>query len=184
MYYELNENNVRLRGKKDNIIDFLTNELVAIVKEPINDPEREIPMPHAEGERRPVIVKDNWGRQGVLISKDPDTYDWLYFNNSNNQFIVFEDGSEEYGSTFTKGRTRNEDTIFILCGYQYYYDIPDVIYFENAAKHYRIDIRIFLWNSVAGTSNIETFYRNGTRESHKVTYSDWMWESPMPEAIW
>lgn len=176
------EGNIRLRGKKENILNFLKNELVGVI-EKINTEWDQIDMGDdvygrlVNYETRPVILEDNRGGTSLIIKRDPDTGDAFYFKNSTRQFIFTED--KEIEVLFSEGKNRNKDTIVFIDDFNGGWDVDDE-YFKDIAKKYKIDIRIFVWEAGMCWSALQTFYRNGQHEMASRTYSDWLWDSPMP----
>lgn len=176
------EGNIRLRGKRDNIIKFIQNEMIGVI-EKINTEWDQLDMGGVvagrliDYEQVPVETEDNCGGQTLIIRRKPETGDAFYFKNSVRQFIFTED--REIEVSFSEGTTRNKDTVVLLDDFYGGWDIDDD-YFSAQAKKYKIDIRVFAWERGMSWSAIYTFYRNGAKETDRKTYSDWMWDSPMP----
>ena len=81
------EGNIRLRGKRENILSFISNELVAIYEEQTYSEEEEDENGNPAllsscREYRPVTLEDNCGGEELIIRRDPDTNPWYYFKGS------------------------------------------------------------------------------------------------------
>ena len=176
------EGNIRLRGKRENIINFLQHELVGVI-ETLNtewdkpDMGTDVCGRLVNYETRSIEIEENRGGNSLILKLTPETGEAFYFKDSTRQFIFTED--KEVEVFFSEGLNRNKDTIVFLEDFNGACDVDDK-YFRDAAKKYKIDIRIFVWESGACWSLSQTFYRNGDCDTKKHTYSDWMWDSPMP----
>ena len=177
------EGNIRLRGKKENIINFIQNELVG-VEEKIttcwDEDTLENGKPtcgHIERILHSVILESNCGGESLIIKRADNTGDCFYFRNSNRQFLFKED--KEFEIYFSEGKNLNKDTIIFIDDFNGGWDV-DESYFKEKAIQYKIDIRIFVWELGMCWSAVDIFYRNGVCECDTKTYSDWMWDSPMP----
>ena len=162
------EGNIRFRGNRENIIHFLIENLKGVYE--LKDEEIQL---------RPIYIEENCGGEELVLAKDPDTSDAVYFNQSRRQFIDFDFEREicaEFSST--KGFSRDDQVLF-LPGFRGAWEV-DSEYFNKKAIEYRIDIRIFVWELGMQWSSVKTFFRNGETEEEKRTYADWMWDCSMP----
>lgn len=178
------EGNLRVRGKRENVLNFIQHELVG-VQETINtvwdentlDKDGNPTACNVKRELVPVTIEENCGGESIIIRRPPDTGDTFYFRDSDRQFLFTEDNDIEL--YFSEGRNLNKDTIVIFEDFNGGWDV-DHQYFKTKAVQYKVDIRIFVWELGMCWSAIDTFYRTGRCEFETRQYSDWMWDSPMP----
>lgn len=162
------EGNIRLRGKRENIIHFLQEELKGIYE-----------LRGNETEERPIMLEPNCGGNELILRKDPDTSNFVYFCGSNRQFIDF-DGEDEISAEFSNDtKHQREDNVLYIPNFNGAWSI-DTEFFRQKAMQYKIDIRVFVWEMGMEWSSVATWYRTGeTDESHRK-YADWLWDSSMP----
>lgn len=157
------EGNIRLRGKRENILDFLRSELIAVDEN--------------YATIRTLSIEENQGGWSVILKKPPNTCDDLYFRGSDRQFIMNCD--DEMELIFSEGRNQNLDQVVIIDDFQGAWGVDDGIFQRYAMKHH-IDIRIFVWEKGMCWSSAKTFYKDGRIESSTIQYADWLWDSPLP----
>lgn len=168
------EGNIRLRGKRDNIIEFIRKELVGIFEEiNVEGPD----TCSRRSEERPVKVEERYSGDVLHITRDKDTLNYFYFRGSQRQFI-FED-EPEFDVDFSEGNKRNVDNVVVLENFNGAWNI-DEAYFKQKALEYKIDIRIFVYEAGMQWSEVVTYFRNGDTDQTTRSYSDWFWDSPMP----
>ena len=160
------EGNIRLRGKRNNLIRFLAHELVSVIH-----PEEGT---YAE---RPIKIEENQGGWSLILKRGEDTDALLCFHGSNRYFIHMEDDELEIDTS--DGKRQNEDQVLFLDQYECPWEI-DYEFFRQKAIAYRIDIRTFIWETGMKCSSVTTWYRNGSIDEEKKSYADWLWDSSMP----
>ena len=72
-----------------------------------------------------------------------------------------------------------EDQVLFVDSFKSAWGIDDE-YFRKAAVDYKVDIRLFVWERGMEWSSKATYFRDGRVEEDSQTYSDWMWESALP----
>ena len=163
------EGNIRFRGKRENLITFMKNEICSVVTD-ANDYCKIEPVKYEE---------DPSGWTCRLIKKPESEYS-LYFKDSRRQFI---DGDniayDVLELSFSEGPSVNKDQTIIVDHFKGAWGVDEEIFKQYAMK-YKIDIRICVWECGLQWSQIVTFYKTGSVDSDYRSYSDWLWDSPMP----
>ena len=163
------EGNIRVRGKRENIIRYIQENLL---------PQYE--LQNNKLETRPLQVEETAGGYELTLEKNPETDDMVWFKDSSRQFLDF-DGSYYMNGEFSDDAEHtNKDQVLYLPGFKGAWGI-DTECFRKAAPEYKVDIRIFVWERGMEWSSISTFFRDGHVESDSRTYSDWLWESALPD---
>ena len=160
------EGNIRIRGKRQNIIHFLQEELVPVYE-----------LQNDQVEERPIHLETNCGGWTLILKRDPDTSMSVYFKGSNKYRIVMEDTDMEIG--FSNKSNVRDDQVICLDGYEGPWS-PSYDFLRDKALKHRVDIRIFSWNGKEWSS-IQTWYRNGDIEETTRKYEDFLWDCPFPE---
>ena len=158
------EGNIRLRGKRDNILSFLRSELIAVDDN--------------FGTARPISIKENRGGWSIILRKPSGTCNHLYFKGSDGQYIMNLD-SNDAEIELSDGPNKNVDQIAVVEDFNGAWDVDRNI-FQHYATTYKIDIRVFVWEQGMCWSTIGTFYRDGKIDSESKQYSNWLWDSPLP----
>ena len=166
--------NIRVRGKRENIIRYIQENLIAIYE-----------LQDNKWEERPVHLSVDAGGYELVITRDEDTWRSVWFKNSKRMFIDFDDYSTKNSYTICgelsdDEKHTKEDQVLFLSGFKGAWGIDDEC-FRKAAVDYKVDIRIFVWERGMEWSSIATYYRDGHVEENSQTYSDWMWESALPD---
>ena len=159
------EGNIRIRGKRENIIRFLQHELVAVYK-----------LEGDKDEERPIRLEENCGGWTVILTRDPDTESLLYFKGSRDYWI--ETNHTETEILFTSKHDFRKDEIVCLENYEGPFK-PNYEFWRKKAMEYKIDIRIFSWDDKKWSS-ATTWYRNGMGDTTLQTYEDFFWNCPIP----
>lgn len=168
------EGNIRIRGKRENIIRYIQENFIAIYE-----------LEYDKWEERPVHLQVDAGGWELIIAKDEDTNSCVWFKNSRRMFIDYDRSSSGKEHTISGEFSDDEkhtkdDQVLFLDNFKGAWGI-DEEYFKKAAVDYKVDIRLFVWERGMEWSSISTFYRDGHVEENSQTYSDWMWESALPD---
>ena len=162
----ISEGNIRIRGKRQNIIRFLQEELT-----PVYELQNDLV------EERPIHLENNCGGWSLILKRDPDTSVSVYFKGSDKYRIIMEDTTIEI-SFPTKTNSR-DDQVVCLDNYEGPW-APNYDFLKEKAIKHKVDIRIFSWNGKEWSS-IQTWYRNGDIEETTRKYEDFLWDCPFPE---
>lgn len=162
------EGNLRIRGKRENLISFLINELCCI-KGSDNSDE---PV-----ETSPIYIKENCGGWTIILIKDDGSLNNFHFKNSDTQYI--ECAEQDLELSLSEGPNLNKDQVIFIDCFNAAWDI-DEDFFKRCAIQYKIDIRIFVWELGLQWSKASTFYKNGKTEMEYKQYADWLWDCPLP----
>ena len=167
------EGNIRIRGKRENIIRYIQENLISVYE-----------LQYDQWEERPVHLEVSAGGWELLINKDEDTNSCLWFKDSKRMFIDYDrsDTGNKHtisGEFSDDEKHTKEDQVLFLNGFKGAWGIDDE-YFRKAAVDYKVDIRLFVWERGMQWSSRSTYFRNGRVEGDSQTYSDWMWESALP----
>ena len=167
------EGNIRVRGKRENIIRYIQENFISIYD-----------LEGGKWEERPVHLEIGAGGWELLINKDADTNGCIWFKNSKRMFIDYDRCNFEHTHTISgefsdDEKHTNKDQVLYLDGFKGAWGI-DGEYFRKAATDYKVDIRLFVWERGMEWSSVSTFYRDGHVEDDSRTYSEWMWESALP----
>lgn len=156
--------NIRIRGKRDNILEFLRSELIAVDEN--------------FGMSRPVVVEENQGGWSLIVRRPCENCDVLFFRGSDGQYVLDFDGGD-IELPLSEGPNKNVDQILVLEDFSGAWDIDRRI-FPRYAQDYKIDIRLFVWECGMCWSTVATYYKDGRVDCEDRRYSDWLWDSPMP----
>ena len=160
------EGNLRIRGKRDNIIHFLQENLTPVYE-----------LADDEYEDSNILIEENCGGWSLILKKDPDTSDQVFFKGSGyNLYVDFGEGDVEV--EFTSKTGSSSDQVACLSGIQTLRNF-DYEFLKKVAKTYKVDIRIFIWAREVEWAYSVTYYRNGTFEEMTRKYADWIWDSPL-----
>ena len=160
------EGNIRIRGKRENILRFLQEELTPIYE-----------LKDDLVEERSIHLEQTDHGWSVILSRDPDTSSNIYFKGSDTHWI--ETDSETIEISFSNGGKTKEDQVICLDRYEGPWS-PRVDFWKEKAVKHRVDIRIFSWSGKAWSS-VMTFYRNGDIEETARKYEDFLWDCPYPD---
>ena len=83
------EGNIRVRGKRENIIRYIQENLL---------PQYE--LQNNKWETRPLQVEETAGGYELMLEKNPETDDMVWFKDSSRQFLDF-DGSDYMSGEFS-----------------------------------------------------------------------------------
>lgn len=162
------EGNIRVRGKRENIIRYIQENAISIYA-----------LQNGKYEERPIHLEEDSGGYELLMEKNPETDDCLWFKDSNRQFIDF-DGSDSFSGEFSDDdKHTNKDQVLFLPSFKGAWGVDNEC-FRKAALEFKVDIRIFVWERGLEWSSISTFFRDGHVETESRTYADWLWESALP----
>lgn len=158
--------NMRLRGNPQKIVEFLRNEIKCVAN---------VPGTVEIAEAEPVINEEY---SGMYVIKMPEAFDHMPF-----------------GSFHIKGTKRNflsadaplrvevdmdEDVwVAYLRDFRAAWDIYVEPYVEKAKK-YGLDIKIYGCEAGMQFEREIEILANGTVRNEKITYNDWLWDSPFP----
>ena len=160
------EGNIRIRGKRDNIIHFLQENLIPVYE-----------LAGGKYEDRNIQIEENCGGYSLILKKDLDTSDRVFFKGSGyNLFVDF--GANDIEVDLSAGKSTNSDQVACLYEVQTLHNF-DYEFMKKVAKTFKVDIRIFIWVSEIDWSYSVTYYRNGAFEEATRKYADWLWDSPL-----
>ena len=81
----------------------------------------------------------------------------------------------------SEGKQINEDQIICIYDLEGEWDEKQCMdIFEQYAKQYKIDLRIFFWHGDDDALEIRTFLRNGIKRIQFMSYSEYMWSHSTP----
>lgn len=158
--------NIRIRGKRENIIHFLQHELVPVYE-----------LKDDLVEERPIHMEENCGGWSFILRRDPDTSEKVYLKGSDRYFIYMEETDIEL--EISEQKITKDDQIVIIEAYEGPWN-PNLEFFQQKAIQNKVDIRIFLWGKKNTWASVTTFYRNGAMEEESRQYADWLWDNPIP----
>ena len=164
-YGDWTHGNLRIRGKRENIIHFLQEELVPVYE-----------LQGGEVEERPIHISNGYSGWELALRRDPDTSDRIFFRGNDQLYI-----QTDYYKTeieMSDGMNRNKDQVVFINDIVSTDTIDYEFLSEKAVRH-KVDLRIYFWEPDIEWSNYITFYRNGTRDEASCKYSDWLWGSPL-----
>ena len=161
------EGNIRLRGTKKNIIDFITNEIVCTKYDEETDDYIE---------EKPLIEKDVIANNvcSINLAVPSDCSGGFYFRNTYRNFIF----SSETEICFPDSED-DEEIVVCIDDFNAAWSLKDAGWIEHAMK-YNIDIRIFGFEHGMEFSQILTISREGEADCKTTEYSDWFWDCPFP----
>ena len=161
------DGNIRIRGKRENIIRFLQEELVPVYE-----------LQDEKVEERRLTIENNCGGWTLILKKDPDTCERVYFRGSNRIYIDFTTEGDETEVERSHGKSINDEQV-VFIGNLSTTGYFDYRFFSEKARKHKVDIRIFTWEPRIEWSYYITCYRNGTMDEATRKYADWLWESPL-----
>lgn len=162
------EGNIRIRGKRENIIWYIQENLVP-----------QYALKDGQYESRPIQLEETAGGFELMLEKNPETDDFVWFKDSKRQFIDFNGSYYMTGEFSDDDKHTNKDQVLFLTDFKGAWGV-DSECFRKAAQEYKVDIRIFVWERGMEWSSVSTFFRDGHVENDSRTYSDWLWESALP----
>lgn len=148
------EGNLRIRGKKENIRNFLKNELIC---SDYNNP------------KPPEIEEDN----SYIVLRHP-TSDCFYINNTYRNFI-FTNQIEAYFDNYED----DEDCIIIIDCFNSAWALRSDGWPDHAKK-YNLDFRMFGYEQGMQFSQTMTVLSDGSVSEDTQEYGDWYWDCPFP----
>lgn len=164
--------NIRFRGKKEDIIKLLENE-IKYCRHATKDGETEV---------NPVKVFVDEYDELKISPAIEDRNGWFWINDSQRAFleavdtIIFDQGFYPYIYD------ENGEWILTLEGFRQVWSIHSEDYVEMSKK-YNVDIRIFGWErGMCFSQEVEIIKGDVTKDIFE-DYNhgkDWMWDCPMP----
>ena len=168
------EGNIRIRGKRQNVIHFLQEELKPLFF--VDDRQH-----HKYGyEERPIEIEPNAGGYELILRKNAETEPEVYFCGSQRQFIDFGQGNEIIAEISDDHLHQRDDQVVFLNGFKGAWSSDDKYFMDKAVQH-KVDIRIFMWEKGMEWSRVATWYRDGKYAEESRTYANWLWESALPD---
>ena len=149
------EGSLRIRGKKDDIKNFLKNELIC--------------TDYNETRLEPEIEEDKYGD---LVIRHP-TRDCFYINNTYRNFIF----SNQVEACFND--EEDEDEIINIDCFNSAWALRSDGWADHATK-YNLDFRMFGYEQGMQFSQIMTVLKDGTVKEETQHYNDWYWDCPFP----
>ncbi len=156
------EGNLRIRGTKKNIENFLKNEIVYVVQDK-NEFGNYI-------EKTPNFEEV----EHYLTIYDYNAHDAYYIRNTRRNFF-FTNQIEIYWPD----EEDNGETIIVLDNYNVAWSFKEQGWAEHATR-YNLDFRMFGFERGGQFSQIMTVARNGDLNIETKEYNDWNWECPFP----
>ena len=153
------EGNVRFRGTKENIKNFLDNEIVYMTGG-FDDLKEEKP--------------EQVGNEYEYILILPYARSSFYIRNTKRNFF-FTDRLEFCWPDCED----NEEIIVCIDKFNAAWEFSESGWLEHA-KNYGIDIRLFGCERGMEFSQVMTITRDGTVSNNKVKYTNYQWECPFP----
>lgn len=154
------EGNVRLRGTKENIKNFLDNEIVYVKR--VGEEYKEFKPFKEETESEYTLSLPNEAFSFYVRN----TMRNFFFTNMI-QFYWFD--TEEY-----------EEGIVVLENFNSAWSLKEQGWADHAKK-YGIDIKIFGFERGMEFSQVMEITRHGNVETKTTEYSDWNWDCPCPD---
>lgn len=155
------EGNIRFRGTKKNIKNFLENELVCTVYH--NGEIKEV---------KPDVEQDEY--EMYFYSTGGETRDSFYFRNTKRNFI-FSESIQFYWPEAEE----SEEIVVILDNFNAAWGFNEQGWIEHATK-YNIDVRMVGFEQGMQFSETLTVTRDGKAVDDVKHYDDWNWECPFP----
>ena len=150
------EGSLRIRGKKDNIRNFLKNEIVCTNYE--------------ENAKKPEIEEDDEHEYLILRSTTND----FYINDTYRNFI-FKNQIEAYFCD----HENDEDYIINIDCFNSAWALRSDGWVDHAKK-YNLDFRMFGYEQGIQFSQVMTILRDGSVSEETQQYNDWYWDCPFP----
>lgn len=158
--------NVRIRGKRDNLIHFLQHELIPIFE-----------LKNKQVEERPFQIRIENQGWTVILHRNPETSQRIYLKGSDQYWFDMPKIDTEIELS-NKTNTK-DDQVICLTEYEGPWS-PNYEFLQQKAVENKVDIRIFTWDKGVWSS-VSTFYRNGDIEETTRKYEDFLWDCPVPE---
>lgn len=170
--------NIRLRGKRENILKFLQDELCT-QHEDIEVCDAD--SIHVTREERPIHMTHELDGYITIITRDPDTNPWFYFKNVDRCGQFLSKHEEKFDIEWEEKNNLHDDQVVAIDDFEARYETVEEDYFSKMATKYKVDIRIFLLDYESGYSGVDTytFFRNGQRTVTSTVYKDRLWEAPV-----
>ena len=157
------EGNIRFRGKKKNIKQFLTNEIVCCKYEH-----------NGTIEEKPTIDD----RDYCLIITKPNDHYWWYIKTTRRNF--FDDDVLEI---WMEEEDEDKETIVCIDSFKVAWSFEQCDAWKEFAKKYELDVKMTGYEKGMHFSQIKTVFRDGTVKDVIHEYEnddDWMWNCPQP----
>ena len=157
------EGNIRLRGKRENIVNFLKSEFSFVAT----------PRGNFLGTiQRELVFEDDGYEFGLKFPADVEDAIWptMYINGTHRNFIE-SDSIEVYGD-------KPEITVCID-NFKAAWGVDAAPYLEKARKH-GVDIRIVGFEKGMEFMQVIEIVDGNIIRNDETEYDDWMWECPMP----
>ena len=155
------EGNIRIRGTKTNIEDFLKNEIVYIATEHnacINCKEK-----------KPIFEKDYHG----ITIYHPDAIDSFYVRNTIRNFFFANQVEVSWLSE------EKDEAIAYIDHFNAAWSFKETGWIDHAVK-YGVDFKMFGFEQGMEFSQIMTILKDGTTNIETKEYDDWAWDCPFP----
>lgn len=155
------EGNLRIRGTRKNIENFLKNEIVYVTHEKDNFDNY-------------IEKKPNYEQESYYTTiYHPDARDCYYIRNTRRNFL-FTNQIE-----ICWPDEEDADIVIVLKDYNVAWSFKDQGWKEHATR-YNLDFRMFGFEQGMQFSQIMTVTRDGTANIETKEYDDWNWDCPFP----
>lgn len=160
------EGNIRFRGTKENIKNFMKNEIVCFR---IKDGESE--------EEKPDVTKDTDYCLKIQVPKNCS--EWFYVRGTRRNF--FEVTSIE--AWFDSLEGDEKEIIVCLDGFRVAWSFEQCDAWKEIARKYNFDVKMTGYERGMLFSQVKTVFRDGSMKDDVHEYessADWMWNCPQP----
>lgn len=168
------EGTIRIKGKFQNVINFLSNELQAVVKKDHGT----VPVKVTK-----KYISDSKDERAITeyIFSVPDKLNEIY-----EQHLYFKDSSRQFLFTDSVSMDTyfddDKEHVFVFDDFNGAWHVEGD-HFNELAKKYDVDIRIWVWECGLQWWSKDTYYRDGEEDHEDFGTEDpdvWLWEAANP----
>ena len=153
------EGSLRIRGKKENIENFLKNEIVYTVYE------------NNELVEKPATVEEH--KNSMLITQDGKDDSFYIRGTYRNFFFTYQI------EVYWPEHEEDEEIVINIDDFNVAWSFKEQGWPEHAEK-YGIDFRMFGFEQGMEFSQVMTVTRDGSASIETKEYKNWLWECPFP----
>lgn len=157
------EGNIRFRGKKENIKQFLINEIVCCRSEN-----------HETVEEKPII---NENGELLTITK-PEAHSWFYIKGTRRNFL-----DDDMLEVWLEEEDPDKEMIVCIDNFKAAWSFAYHDAWLELTKKYDIDVKLTGYERGMLFSQIKAIYRDGRIKEDVKEYEsseDWWWNCPQP----
>ena len=162
------EGNIKIRGKKKNIKEFVENEIVCFV---FSNTEKDENGFGKYIEVKPKIDRDKW--ETTLCYPSDKCHDFYIKNTHRNFFFT------SMINIYWHGAEDEDEITICIDDFNSAWNLKEQGWVDHAKK-YGIDIRLLGFDQGVQFSQRMTIYRDGRIENEVEQYDDWLWDCPFP----